>query len=166
MKKTMFNRALAIVHAVQLEVESISDDPYIYYEMVLSLDLLSRTEKCFDDSRIGGANLKALRELRKIPGFKQVFRSELKMLLKRMAKNPRAWGFHKPDELWTRVRKYPKQVTRKARPASRHRHCAYCGMGYSAGICGACKEAGIDGPVIPGTQAAKATTYTLWRKVR
>jgi hypothetical protein len=39
----------------------------------------------------------------------------------------------------------------RCRAAKRHRDCAYCGMGYSDHICGVCKQAGIDGPVIPGT---------------
>jgi hypothetical protein len=39
----------------------------------------------------------------------------------------------------------------RCRPAKRHRDCAYCGIGYSDHICGICKEAGIDGPVIRGT---------------
>ena len=40
----------------------------------------------------------------------------------------------------------------KCRPAKRHRDCAYCGQSwYSGCICGVCKQAGIDGPVIRGT---------------
>jgi hypothetical protein len=40
----------------------------------------------------------------------------------------------------------------RCRPAKHHRDCAYCGQGWDDGrVCGACKEQGIDGKVIPGT---------------
>jgi hypothetical protein len=38
------------------------------------------------------------------------------------------------------------------RTARTHRDCAYCGCGGPCThICGVCKQAGIDGPVIRGT---------------
>jgi len=33
-----------------------------------------------------------------------------------------------------------------------HRDCSYCGWFASGMVCGVCKEAGIDGPVIRGTE--------------
>jgi|GEM_PF-7004283 len=44
-----------------------------------------------------------------------------------------------------------KEQKCKCRPAKRHKDCAYCGIGYNDHICGVCKQAGIDGPVIRGT---------------
>jgi len=38
----------------------------------------------------------------------------------------------------------------RCRPAKRHVDCSYCGHGLDY-ICGVCKQAGIDGPVIRGT---------------
>lgn len=29
--------------------------------------------------------------------------------------------------------------------------CCYCGSGYGIHVCGVCRDAGIDGPVIKGT---------------
>lgn len=41
----------------------------------------------------------------------------------------------------------------RCRKAKRHRDCAYCGYGGPCThICGICKLAGIDGPVIRGTE--------------
>jgi hypothetical protein len=39
----------------------------------------------------------------------------------------------------------------RCRKAKTHRACAYCGVGTSE-ICGVCHAAGIDGPVIRGTE--------------
>jgi len=44
-----------------------------------------------------------------------------------------------------------KEKKCRCRGPKKHRDCAYCGIGYSDHICGVCREAGIDGPVIPGT---------------
>ena len=39
------------------------------------------------------------------------------------------------------------------RSPKRHSDCMYCGIGYWGDIvCGVCKEAGIDGKVIRGTE--------------
>ena len=38
------------------------------------------------------------------------------------------------------------------RPPKSHEDCAYCGTNSSDKICGICKENGIDGPVIKGTE--------------
>lgn len=39
------------------------------------------------------------------------------------------------------------------RTPKRHRDCLYCGNGGPAThVCGVCKEQGIDGPVIRGTE--------------
>jgi len=40
----------------------------------------------------------------------------------------------------------------KCRKPKNHDFCAYCGCFASNQICGVCKEAGIDGPVIKGTE--------------
>lgn len=38
------------------------------------------------------------------------------------------------------------------RPPRRDRACAYCGVGYDDGrVCGVCREAGMDGRLLPGT---------------
>jgi len=47
----------------------------------------------------------------------------------------------------------------RCREPKTHRDCAYCGMGYSDHICGVCKEAGIDGPVIRGTSRVICTKH-------
>lgn len=47
-----------------------------------------------------------------------------------------------------------KRITTKCRcrPATTHRDCAYCGVGWSDGrICGKCKENGVGGVTIRGT---------------
>ena len=50
-----------------------------------------------------------------------------------------------------------------AKPATRHARCAYCGTGGDAWhICGACREAGIDGPLIRGTGARKRKPVKRW----
>ena len=47
--------------------------------------------------------------------------------------------------------KKTKKSCRCSEPRT-HRDCAYCGVGWADGaICGVCREAGIDGPVIRGT---------------
>lgn len=41
----------------------------------------------------------------------------------------------------------------RCREPKRHRDCLYCGMGGACThVCGECKEAGVDGPVIRGTE--------------
>jgi len=47
------------------------------------------------------------------------------------------------------------RVTCSCTPAKTHSHCGYCGHFYPEGICGVCKEAGIDGPTIRGTSARR-----------
>jgi len=47
---------------------------------------------------------------------------------------------------------------RENRPPRRHIDCACCGVGGDGiRVCGVCREAGIDGPVIRGTTRAQAT---------
>lgn len=65
------------------------------------------------------------------------------------------------DLMYGNDRKYSIPAERKGHPAKRHNNCAYCGMGGNGiAVCGSCAEQGIDGPVIKGTAAAKATQYT------
>jgi len=46
----------------------------------------------------------------------------------------------------------PKPKKCRCRAPKRHRDCMYCGTGWAGEvICGRCKEAGIDGKLIPGT---------------
>lgn len=46
----------------------------------------------------------------------------------------------------------------RCRLPRRHRDCGYCGVGWDDGrICGVCKQAGIDGPVIRGTSAVQCS---------
>jgi len=51
-----------------------------------------------------------------------------------------------------RMRATPPAKRCRCRKPRAHRDCAYCGFGGPAThVCGRCKEAGIDGRVIPGT---------------
>lgn len=53
------------------------------------------------------------------------------------------------------------------RPARTHRDCAYCGYGGPCThICGRCKEGGIDGPVIRGTEARRNPRCPVHGKAR
>lgn len=48
---------------------------------------------------------------------------------------------------------YVKPTKCRCKEPTRHRDCAYCGTGYDAGkVCGRCREDGIDGRVIRGTE--------------
>lgn len=116
----------------------------------------------YDDRHIGGEArrefARILRQCRLNPFFRAEFRFEVQRLMRRMAKNPRQWHVGRP-----RRRYVATTVTRKARPAKHHVDCMYCGTGWAGEVvCGACREAGIDGAVIRGTEAAKATTFTRW----
>lgn len=54
----------------------------------------------------------------------------------------------------------PKSTSCGCRSAQAHRDCAYCGVGWDSGkICGACKQNGVDGPVIRGTEARKCKNH-------
>lgn len=129
-------------------------------ERVLGGDLLQEFYDCDDDRRIGGEQRRRiavlLRKLRKSRTFRKFSREMVKAHLKRISRNPRQFGRPLP-------RYYPTTVTKKSRGARRHPDCSYCGRGYGR-ICGVCRGAGIDGPVIRGTESRKGTTYTLWRK--
>lgn len=51
------------------------------------------------------------------------------------------------------------------RDAKRHRDCAYCGCGGPCThICGQCKEGGIDGPVIRGTERRTCKEHKKGRR--
>lgn len=116
-----------------------------------------------DDMNIGSENRKQLaailRKCRKRSIFRREFRAYARDIAQHQARNPRRFGHPKPYP-----RYYPHEVTRKGSPAKTHRDCAYCGTGLGQSICGVCKQAGIDGPVIRGTEARKGTTYIEWRK--
>lgn len=68
-------------------------------------------------------------------------------LTKRLSGPPRLPGVEATEES-----KHPAKCG--CRRAKRHRDCAYCGFGWDAGkVCGACRQAGIDGQVIRGTES-------------
>ena len=129
-------------------------------ERVLGGDLLQEFYDCDDDRRIGGEQRRRiavlLRKLRKSRTFRSLSRQTISWYVDRIRRNPRQFGRPLP-------RYYPTTVTKKSRGARRHPDCSYCGRGYGR-ICGVCRGAGIDGPVIRGTEARKGITYTLWRK--
>lgn len=51
------------------------------------------------------------------------------------------------------------------REPKRHADCAYCGTGWADGrVCGLCKEAGVDGPVIRGTERRTCKEHKAKRK--
>ena len=51
------------------------------------------------------------------------------------------------------------------REPKRHRDCMYCGVGYwGEVVCGVCKEAGIDGKVIRGTERRTCQNHKQERK--
>ena len=149
----------ALVEAVQCVLMSADDyelEPYITDEEL---------EESGDDSKIGDSgrrNLAAIwHKVRTIPEAWATVQRRVKKLRNSLLKNPKRFGHwdHKAH------RRYPMTITRKARPARSHNDCAYCGCGWGNGsICGKCKEAGIDGQIIKGTEASKPTTYTIWRK--
>ena len=149
----------ALVEAVQCVLCGADDyqlEPYISDEEL---------EESGDDGKIGDSgrrNLAAIwRRIRTIPEAWATVQTRVRKLRNSLLKNPQQFGG------WNiySYRRYPTTITRKARPARGHHDCAYCGCDYGTGmICGRCKQSGIDGPVIPGTSGAKATTYTVWRK--
>lgn len=49
------------------------------------------------------------------------------------------------------AKKGPAPRTCRCRSPKTHRDCLYCGVTSFGGVCGVCKEAGIDGPTIRGT---------------
>lgn len=116
-----------------------------------------------DDARIGGRRRQLLatllRDLRAVEGFREEFSRRVRSIQQKMRKNPHRWFV---DAYPPRL--YPQTVTRKARSPKSHRDCAYCGCGLAGiSVCGICRENGIDGPVIRGTEGSAAVTYQIWK---
>lgn len=158
------NRKLqTLVRAVKF-VSYALDEVDHFPESVVTQEHIDRFYgECDDDRRIGGPKRTALanlyRDLRKNPEFKKCVSEFVKKTQTRMRKNPRQYALDsKPLR-----RLYPQTVVRKSSPAKTHPDCCYCGTYGGISICGRCKEAGIDGPVIRGTEAKKGTTFTQWK---
>ncbi len=119
----------------------------------------------YDNCRIGSEErnglARLLREIRRRPAFLATFRRAVRSLREAMYKSPSRYRSYVRRDA---RRLYPVVRTRGDRPAKIHRDCAYCGVtSHSNGaVCGRCKAAGIDGPVIRGTEARKGGTYTVW----
>lgn len=60
---------------------------------------------------------------------------------------------HQAGYLADRLEQQAQENACNCREPKPHKDCAYCGVGYwGPNVCGVCREAGIDGPVIRGTE--------------
>ncbi len=101
-----------------------------------------------------------IRKVRSIPEGRRIIRECIQKTIAQVKRNPSRYECFINRTAW---RLYPKTVHVKATPAKSHEGCSYCGTSFVIGTCGECKQAGVDGPTIPGTAARRAYSYVRWQ---